>query len=83
VEGLLAASIALEDAPDLDLFIDEDEFEADLIAEDNSEILELSALNWITIAEEMANTGFRGAYNLIPKSADFFSVCLRAPDRQA
>jgi hypothetical protein len=54
-----------------------------LIAEDNSEILELSALNWITIAEEMANTGFRGAYNLIPKSADFFSVCLRAPDRQA
>jgi hypothetical protein len=28
VEGLLAASIALEDAPDLDLFIDEDEFDS-------------------------------------------------------
>jgi hypothetical protein len=80
-EGLLAISAALED-DDLDLeFTDEniEAFEADLLMDDGiSEILELSALSWMEIAQWMTGDGTRGSYDQIPKSADFFSVCLQA-----
>jgi hypothetical protein len=82
-EVLLSASIALEDDPDLDQFEDEDALEGDLLADDDiSEILELSALNWMAIAQGMSGDGSRGSYDQIPKSLDFFSVCLQAPDRE-
>ena len=84
-EKLLMASAALEDEPDMDelgLFEAEDPFEAHLFADDTSEVLELSAFNWIAIAQAMTGEGSRGAYDQIPKSVDFFSVCLRAPDRE-
>ncbi|KAJ7500003.1 hypothetical protein FB451DRAFT_1207193 [Mycena latifolia] len=61
------------------LFEYQDEFEADLLTDDVSEILDLSAMNWIAIAESMTGDGSRGSYDHIPKSADFFSVCLQAP----
>jgi hypothetical protein len=81
-EGFLAASLVLDDDLDIDLFDDEDDFEADLIADDSLELFKFSALNWIAIAEQMTGGDTRGPYNLIPKSVDFFSVCLRAPDRE-
>jgi hypothetical protein len=58
------------------------DFGADLIADDTLELFEFSALYWIAIAEWMTGGDTRGPYNLIPKSVDFFSVCLRAPDRE-
>jgi hypothetical protein len=81
-EGFLAASLVLDDDLNIDLFNDEDDFEANLIADDTLELFELSAPNWIAIAEQMTGGDSRSFYNLIPKSVDFFSVCLRAPDRE-
>ncbi|KAJ7330889.1 hypothetical protein DFH08DRAFT_1084032, partial [Mycena albidolilacea] len=66
-EGFLAASLVLDDDLDIDLFDDEDDFEADLIADDTLELFEFSALNWIAIAEQMTGGDTRGPYNLIPK----------------
>ncbi|KAF8151200.1 hypothetical protein K438DRAFT_1988196 [Mycena galopus ATCC 62051] len=57
-EELLAASLVLDDDPDLELFADEAEFEADFVADDTLEPLELSALNWVAIAEEMVRPDF-------------------------
>ncbi|KAJ7934848.1 hypothetical protein B0H13DRAFT_2481297 [Mycena leptocephala] len=83
-EGLLAASIAFEDDPDVEemaIFQDEEAYEADL-ADDTADLLEISALMWLEIVERMDGDGSRGPYDKIPKSVDFFSVCLRAPDRE-
>ncbi|KAJ7347802.1 hypothetical protein DFH08DRAFT_936598, partial [Mycena albidolilacea] len=65
-EGFLAASLVLDDDLNIDLFNDEDNFEADLIADDTLELFEFSALNWIAIAEQMTGRDTRGPYNLIP-----------------
>ncbi|KAJ7182931.1 hypothetical protein C8R43DRAFT_941015 [Mycena crocata] len=79
-ENLLAASVALEeDVDDLDGF---EEDEAELFCDDISEILDLTSLDWLEIAEFMLGDGSRGRYDQIPKSVDFFSVCLQAPDRE-
>ncbi|KAJ7746116.1 hypothetical protein DFH07DRAFT_962995 [Mycena maculata] len=79
-ENLIAASVALEeDLDDLDEF---EEDEAELLCDDTSEILDLASLNWLEIAEHMLGDGSRGRYDKIPKSVDFFSVCLQAPDRE-
>ncbi|KAJ7818126.1 hypothetical protein B0H14DRAFT_3474107 [Mycena olivaceomarginata] len=82
-EGLLAVALASEDDPDLEqlaLFEDEEAFEADLLADNTSELLEVSALNWIEIAQRMDGDGSRGPYDQIPKSADFFSAAQMHPD---
>ncbi|KAJ7207237.1 hypothetical protein GGX14DRAFT_396646 [Mycena pura] len=57
-EKLLMASAALEDEPDMDelgLFEAEDPLEAHLFADSTSEVLELSAFNWIAINAVAAN----------------------------
>jgi hypothetical protein len=77
-EGLLSASILLEDDPELDLFSNQDEFEAYALADDISDFLDLSALNWMEIAQAIAGDRLRGTYDQIQKSLDFFSVCLQA-----
>ncbi|KAJ7312841.1 hypothetical protein DFH08DRAFT_896015 [Mycena albidolilacea] len=79
-ESFLAASLVRDNDLNIDLFDDEDNFEADLIADYTLELFEFSALNWITMTEQMTGGDTRGPYNLIPKSVDFFSVCLRTPD---
>ncbi|KAJ7229784.1 hypothetical protein GGX14DRAFT_383754 [Mycena pura] len=83
-ETLMAASILLEDDPDeADLLLGSDsEDEGELLHDNVAELLDISALNWMAIAQRMTGDGFRGTYDQIPKSADFFSVCLRAPDRE-
>ena len=43
--------------------------------------LEIAGIHWESIAEHFHRTGPRGPYNQIPKSVDFFFVCLNAPDR--
>lgn len=49
-----------------------------------SELLELAAIDWISIASSFYSSGpgSRGSYDRIPKSVDFFSCCLQAPDRE-
>jgi hypothetical protein len=64
------------------LFEDQEAIDTELFVDDTSEVLEISALNWAEIAERMSGDGSRGSYDRIPKSADFFSVSLRAPDRE-
>jgi hypothetical protein len=55
--------------PDLDQFEDEDALEGDLLVDGGiSEILELSAPNWMEIAQGMSGDGSRGSYDRIPKS---------------
>ncbi|KAF7334180.1 DDE Tnp4 domain-containing protein [Mycena venus] len=75
-EGLLTASIVFEDNPDVEemaLFEDQEAYEADL-ADDTSDLLEISALMWLEIVERMDGDGSRGSYDKIPKSVDFFSM---------
>jgi hypothetical protein len=77
-EGLLAASLAFEDDPDIEamaLFQDQEAYEADL-ADDTSDLLDISALMWLEIVERMDGDGARGPYDKIPKSADFFFLSL-------
>jgi hypothetical protein len=84
-EALLAAAIAFEDDSDTEemaLSEDQEAYNSDLLTDDTSEVLELSALTWAEIAQSMSGDGSRGCYDKIPRSTDFFSVCLRAPDRE-
>ncbi|KAJ7478863.1 hypothetical protein B0H11DRAFT_1916545 [Mycena galericulata] len=81
-ENIMAASILLEDDPDDSDLMGLDEEEAELFADGISDVLELEALNWAVIAESVSGDGSQGPYNQIPKSVDFFSVCLRVPDRE-
>ena len=80
-ETFLTASLVLEEDPDEADLLGYDEEDV-LLHDDIDETLDLAALNWIAIAERMSGDGSRGTYDQIPKSADFFSVCLRAPDRE-
>ncbi|KAJ7318393.1 hypothetical protein DFH08DRAFT_819993 [Mycena albidolilacea] len=76
-EGLLTASIAFKDDPDVEaitLFQDQEAYEADL-TDDTSDLLEISALMWLDIVERVDRNESRGPYDKIPKSVDFFSVC--------
>ncbi|KAJ7439489.1 hypothetical protein FB451DRAFT_1415707 [Mycena latifolia] len=68
-ENLLAASIALaDDLDDLDAGDSADEdFDADCLSNDVSDVLDLSSLNWMEIADYMMGDGSRGPYNKIPK----------------
>jgi hypothetical protein len=84
-EALLATSLAFDDDPDIEemtLYEDQEQWDTDLFTDDTAEILELSALNWMQIAEMMTGDGSRGPYNQIVKSTDFFSACLQAPNRE-
>ena len=49
-----------------------------------SELLEIAAIDWMSIAASFYSSGpgSRGPYDRIPKSVDFFSCCLQAPDRE-
>ncbi|CAK5267076.1 unnamed protein product [Mycena citricolor] len=86
-EQLLLASILFFDTSD-DEFEHEqlkeyDEWDAGLITDGYSEILQLAGFQWSDLAEWIsAEDRSRGPYNQIPKSLDFFSVCLQAPDRE-
>ncbi|KAJ7140544.1 hypothetical protein C8R43DRAFT_954829 [Mycena crocata] len=72
-ETMMAASVALEDDPDEADLLGYTEEEADLFDDDIAEILDLTALNWMAIAQCMTGDGSRGTYDQIPKSVDFFS----------
>ena len=85
VEAPLAVSLAIKDDEDTNLlllFEHQEAIDMDSSTDDIGEILELSALNWIGIAEGMSGNGSRGPYTQISKSVDFFSICLQAPDRE-
>ena len=41
----------------------------------------LLSIHWASVAEHFDRVGPRGPYNQVPKSIDFFFVCLSAPDR--
>ncbi|KAJ7314285.1 hypothetical protein DFH08DRAFT_821639 [Mycena albidolilacea] len=74
-EALLAASIALEDDPETEqmaLFEDQEAYDADLLADNTSDLLDITVLNWMEIAQQMTGDGSRGPYDKIPKSVDFF-----------
>jgi hypothetical protein len=81
-EQLLTASLLLE-ADDWDAYLlgaeEDEEFKAD---NDVSELLDLTALNWLEIAQAISGDGSCGTYDRIPKFTDFFSVCLQAPDHE-
>jgi hypothetical protein len=78
----MAASMLLEeDSDDADL-LGMDEEEAEFLSDDTSDVLQLAALNWMDIAQYMSGDGSRRTYDKIVKSKDFFSICLRAPDRE-
>lgn len=81
--NLLAAFFFEDSDSEDELDTDEEEFSED---EDFSvaELLELNAINWFGIADSFykQGPGSRGPYNQIPKSKDFFSCCLQAPDRE-
>jgi hypothetical protein len=80
---LFEYAVALDD-DDNDHNIPADDDDSDsLTGNDNdlSEILELSALQWMQIALAMSGDGSRGPYNQFPKSADFFAISLQAPER--
>ena len=49
-----------------------------------TEILFASGINWTAIAESFCTEGpgSRGPYGQIPRCAEFFACCLRAPDRE-
>lgn len=84
-QSLMLAAVALEDDPIDALLLESDSEESDseLLAEDDiADLLDLTALNWTEIALSMTGDGSRGSYDQIPKSVDFFSVCLQAPDRE-
>lgn len=80
--AMFTASILLEDDLDEADLLALDAEEAELFHDDISDTLDVSALNWVAIAEFMAGDGSRGTYDQIPKSKDFFSVSLMAPDRE-
>lgn len=67
----------------LELEEDEDDFE-EPDATTLSNLLELAAIDWISVADSFYSSGpgSRGPYDRIPKSVDFFSCCLQAPDRE-
>ncbi|KAJ7125513.1 hypothetical protein C8R43DRAFT_958468 [Mycena crocata] len=81
-ENLMVASIALEDDPDDTDLLGMDDDEADFLTDDIADVLDLESLNWMAIAQCMSGDGSRGSYDQIPKSVDFFSVCLRAPNHK-
>ena len=38
-------------------------------------------IQWDLVAQMFNSNGQRGSYNQFPKSVDFFTTCLHAPDR--
>lgn len=48
-----------------------------------ADIMQWSGINWAALAESFYKhgPGSRGPYGQIPRSADFFSICLQAPVR--
>jgi hypothetical protein len=77
-QSLFEYAITLEEDEDDNILLDDEDFEAD---DQISEIIELSALQWTQLALSMSGDGSRGPYNQFPKSTDFFSTSLQAPDR--
>jgi hypothetical protein len=75
-EALFEASLALSFGDNEWISDDDDNSSED----DISDVLELTAFEWTRIAILMSD-GTRGPYNQFPKSRDFFSTSLQAPDR--
>ena len=68
-QSLFEYAIALEEEDEDDnILVDDEDFEAD----DLSEIIELSALQWTELALSMSGNGSHGPYNQFPKSTNFF-----------
>jgi hypothetical protein len=65
-----------EEDEDDNILVDDEDFKAD----DLSEIIELSALQWTELALSMSGDGSHGPYNQFPKSTNFFSTSLQALD---
>ena len=76
---LLHYAVALDNDDD-DILPDDDDFGSDS-DNDLSEVLELTALQWLQIVLILEGDGSRGPYNKFPKSIDFFTVSLQAPER--
>ena len=76
-ESLFQASLVL-DLIDDEGFLDEDGCDSD--EDDIMDVLELTAFEWMKIAIMMSD-GWRGPYNIFPKTRDFFLISLQAPDR--
>ena len=82
-ETFLPASMLLEDdTEDTELLGLDSDDEAKPLGDNVTEILDLSALNWVLIAQAMSGDRSCGPYDQIPKSVDFFSVCLSTPDHE-
>ena len=82
--NLLLYAVALDNDPDDDSDIQDDDKDfAGLDSDDNdlSEVLELTSLQWTQIVLSLSGDGSRGPYNQFPKSTDFFAVSLQAPER--
>ena len=77
-QSLFEYAIALEEDEDDNILLDDEDFKAD---DQISEIIELSALQWTQLALSMSGDGSRGPYNQFPKSTNFFSTSLQAPDQ--
>ncbi|KAI0643112.1 hypothetical protein C8Q79DRAFT_928866 [Trametes meyenii] len=80
----LVTSLVLESDNDSEIDSEDEEEIGDLRDDFTvQDYLELTALDWMAIAESFYSTGpgSRGPYDQIPKSKDFFSCCLQAPDR--
>jgi hypothetical protein len=71
----MAASLKFEGDPYTDqllLFEDQEEIDTELLMDDTSEVLEISALNWVEFAERMSEDRSRGSYDKITKATGFF-----------
>lgn len=82
-EALFAASVLFND--DIDIHQDadleggvEDEIDEN---EEDSDIFEIFAFNCLSTSLILGDTS-RGPYTNIPRSSDYFAICLSAPDRQ-
>ncbi|KAJ7216459.1 hypothetical protein GGX14DRAFT_391282 [Mycena pura] len=78
---LLAVAEILDDECDEPDSEDRDMDEYEQPADSDSDILRLYAATWIEAGVALLGDGSRGPYFQVPKSQDWFSCVLQAPDR--
>lgn len=82
MEALFASSALAEDDSDVDMDSDSEDDLDDLDTEnDAAEALFLAGVESMQNVIMLCGDGTRGPYSKIPKSKDWFSSCLQAPDR--
>ncbi|KAF8233233.1 hypothetical protein L208DRAFT_1267524 [Tricholoma matsutake] len=75
-------AVALNDNDDDDIPLDGEDFGSTSDSDnDLSEVLELSAFQSTQIVLALSGDGSRGPYNQFPKSSNFFTVSLQAPEQ--